>query len=77
MESYDGLLYTIRGSTDARERYRLMHEAETLLMSTWAVCPVYVYTDVYLATGELAGMYAGPTGAKYLTNVATHDENGN
>lgn len=77
MESYDGLLYSIQRSTDTRDRYRLMHEAETLLMSTWAVCPLYLYTDVYLATGELAGMYTGPLGAKYLMNVRTHDENGN
>ena len=77
MEAYDGLLYTIQSSTDTRERYRLMHEAETLLMSTWAVCPLYTYTDVYLATAELDGMYISPTGAKYLMNVQTHNENGN
>ena len=77
MESYDGLLYSIMSSTDPIERYRLMHEAETLLMSTWAVCPLYLYTDVYLATEELDGMYISPTGAKYLVNVETHDERGN
>ncbi len=77
MESYDGLLYSIMSSADPIERYRLMHEAETLLMSTWAVCPLYLYTDVYLATGELDGMYTSPMGAKYLVNVETHDEMGN
>ncbi len=77
MESYDGLLYSIMSSNDPIERYRLMHEAETLLMSTWAVCPLYLYTDVYLATGELDGMYVSPMGAKYLINVTTHDEMGN
>ena len=77
MEAYDGLLYSIQGTTDLRERYRLMHEAETLLMSTWAVCPLYLYTDVYLATDDLAGMYTSPTGARYLLNVTTHDGDGN
>ena len=77
MESYDGLLYSIAGSTDQRERYRMMHSAETLLMSTWAVCPLYQYTDVYLATPALHGMYVGPTGAKYLLNVTTYDDAGN
>ena len=77
MESYDGLLYSIMSSTDTIERYRLMHEAETLLMSTWAVCPLYLYTDVYLATSELDGMFTSPMGAKYLVNVETHDELGN
>lgn len=77
MESYDGLLYSIMSSTDTIERYRLMHEAETLLMSTWAVCPLYLYTDVYLATSELDGMFTSPMGAKYLVNVETHDEMGN
>ena len=77
MESYDGLLYSIMSSTETIERYRLMHEAENLLMSTWAVCPLYLYTDVYLATSELDGMYTSPMGAKYLVNVVTHDEMGN
>ena len=77
MESYDGLLYSIMSSTAPIERYRMMHEAETLLMSTWAVCPLYLYTDVYLTTGELDGMYTSPMGAKYLINVVTHEEMGN
>ena len=35
------LLYRIASSSDTAERYALMHQAETLLMQTGAVCPHY------------------------------------
>ncbi len=75
MESYDGLLYSIQGAADPRERSRMTHALETLLMSTGAVCPLYFYTDVYLCSSELDGMYLGPNGAKYFRGVTTHEGN--
>lgn len=65
-ESYDALLYTIGSTEDRAERYDLMHQAETLLMSTGAVCPLYEYTSVYLLNANLQGVFTGPTGAKYF-----------
>ena len=65
-ESYDALLYTIGSTDDRAERYDLMHQAETLLMSTGAVCPLYEYTSVYLLNANLQGVFTGPTGAKYF-----------
>lgn len=75
MESYDGLLYSIQTTADPRERSRMIHELETLLMSTGAVCPLYFYTDVFLCSDELDGMYLGPDGAKYFRGVTTHEGN--
>ena len=75
MESYDGLLYSIQSAADPRERSRMTHELENLLMSTGAVCPLYFYTDVYLCTAELSGMYLGPDGAKYFRGVTTQEGN--
>ena len=65
-ESYDALLYTIRSTNDIAQRYDLMHQAETLLMETGAICPLYEYTSVYLLNANLHGVFTGPTGAKYF-----------
>lgn len=65
-ESYDALLYRIQSSGDTAERYSLMHQAETLLMQTGAVCPLYWYTDTYLCNTHVQGLLAGPLGAQYL-----------
>lgn len=65
-ESYDALLYRIQSSGDTAERYALMHQAETLLMQTGAVCPLYWYTDTYLCNTHVQGLLSGPLGAQYL-----------
>lgn len=65
-ESYDALLYRIGSSSDTAERYALMHQAETLLMQTGAVCPLYWYTDTYLCNTHVQGLLSGPLGAQYL-----------
>ena len=43
-----------------------MHQAETLLMQTGAVCPLYWYTDTYLCNTHVQGLLSGPLGAQYL-----------
>ena len=65
-ESYDALLYTVQSAADESVRSRSMHEAETLLMHTGALCPIYEYTDVYLCRDSFKGLYAGPTAALYF-----------
>ena len=65
-EAYDALLYTAESTSDTGERYRRMHEAETLLMRTGAICPLYSYTTVYLCSSDFQGVFTGPTAAKYL-----------
>lgn len=68
-ESYDALLYTIQSTDDIAQRYDLMHQAETLLMETGAICPLYAYTSVYLLNANLHGIFTGPTGAKYFMHA--------
>ena len=68
-ESYDALLYRIQSSGDTAERYSLMHQAETLLMQTGAVCPLYWYTDTYLCNTHVQGLLSGPLGAQYRMGV--------
>lgn len=70
-ESYDALLYRIESSSDTAERYALMHQAETLLMQTGAVCPLYWYTDTYLCNTHVQGLLSGPLGAQYLMAART------
>jgi oligopeptide transport system substrate-binding protein len=41
-------------------------QAETLLMQTGAVCPLYWYTDTYLCNTHVQGLLSGPLGAQYL-----------
>ena len=65
-ETYDALIYTVQGSTDETLRSRCMHEAETLLMQTGAICPIYEYTGVYLCRGSFQGLFTGPAGALYF-----------
>ena len=43
-----------------------MHQAETLLMQTGAVCPLYRYTDQYLCNAHVQELLSGPLGAQYL-----------
>ena len=65
-ESYDALMYTVQGSVDESLRSRSMHAAETLLMQTGAICPVYEYTGVYLCRDSFRGLYSDPGGALYF-----------
>lgn len=69
-QAYDALLYTIQSSEDAAQRSRCMHEAESLLMSTGAICPIYEYTCVYLCRPSFTGLYTGPSGAMYFMRAS-------
>ena len=66
MESYDGLLYSIQTTADPRERSRMIHELETLLMSTGAVWPIYNYTDLFMIDDSVEGFFSIPLGYKYF-----------
>ncbi|MFA6755688.1 MAG: peptide ABC transporter substrate-binding protein [Bacilli bacterium] len=68
-ESYDVLIGKIKASTVPTERFKMMHNAETLLMSTWTVCPIYNYTDVYMKSSKVKGFYSTPTGFKYFMHT--------
>lgn len=72
-ESYDKIITEVKTSKDAVKRFELMHEAEDILMSTGAICPIYYYTDIYMVSQKIKGFFVSPLGYKYFM-YATVDE---
>lgn len=65
-ESYDKLIADIKASSDPEERFELMHQAEDMIMSTGAICPIFYYTDQYMCSDSIEGFFASPLGYKYF-----------
>jgi len=65
-QSYDVMIANVKKSSDSTTRFKLMHKAEDLLMSTGAICPLYNYTDVYMKSTKMTGYYGSPLGYKYF-----------
>lgn len=63
---YDELISEIRTTTDFAGRVDLMHQAEDMLMDTWAVVPIYYYNDIYMQKSNVTGTYATVFGMKYF-----------
>lgn len=64
--AYNNLISQIRTTTDFAARVDLMHQAEDMLMNTWAVIPIYYYNDVYMQKSNVTGIYATVYGMKYF-----------
>lgn len=64
--AYDELISQIRTTTDFAARVDLMHQAEDMLMDTWAVVPIYYYNDTYMQKSNVTGIYATIFGMKYF-----------
>ena len=43
-----------------------MHEAEDILAKDMPIIPLYYYTDLYIISDKLEGMYTSPLGYKYF-----------
>ena len=65
-KSYDVLNASAAKETDAKKRFKILHNQETLLMETGAVAPVYFYTDIYMLKKKVKGFYSSPLGYKYF-----------
>ena len=65
-ETYDALIAKIKSETDNVKRYKMMHIAEDLLMSTGCVVPLYYYTDVFMIDDSVEGFFCNPLGYKYF-----------
>jgi len=65
-KEYDKIVSEIKSTTDAKERYTKMHEAEDILAKDMPIIPIYYYTDLYLISDKLEGMYTSPLGYKYF-----------
>ncbi|NTW70911.1 MAG: peptide ABC transporter substrate-binding protein [Eubacteriaceae bacterium] len=64
--AYDKLIDKIKASSDKEERFKLMHEAEDILMAEAPVAPIYFYVDIFLKSPKLEGFYSSPLGYKYF-----------
>jgi oligopeptide transport system substrate-binding protein len=65
-ETYDVLISSIKSCTDNDNRYKMMHEAEDMIMSTGCICPLYFYTDLYMIDDSINGFFSNPLGYKYF-----------
>ena len=65
-ETYDKLITEIKACTDNDKRYKMMHKAEDLLMSTGCITPIYYYTDQYMLSKSVKGFFSNPLGYKYF-----------
>lgn len=63
---YDELIAEIKAETDLTKRVALMHQAEDMLMETWAVVPLYYYNDPYMQKSNVEGVYTNSFGFKYF-----------
>lgn len=63
---YDELINQIRTTTDFEGRVTMMHEAEDMLMDTWAVVPLYYYNDLFMCKTSVSGVYSNVYGTKYF-----------
>ncbi|MGM9600038.1 MAG: hypothetical protein ACI3W5_00455, partial [Faecousia sp.] len=65
-ETYDVVIGLVKTCTDTATRYKLMHIAEDLLMSTGCIVPLYFYTDIYMIDDSVHGFFSNPLGYKYF-----------
>ncbi|PXV85146.1 oligopeptide transport system substrate-binding protein [Lachnotalea glycerini] len=70
-EEYDKLIQEVKTTTDNNERYTKMHEAEKILGEEMPIIPIYYYTDPYLQSDSLRGVYTAPLGYKFFMYCET------
>lgn len=65
-DEYNSLIASIKSETDLTKRVALMHQAEDMLMETWAVVPLHYYNDPYMQKSNVEGVYTNSFGYKYF-----------
>lgn len=65
-QTYDVAMARAAKETNANARFEILHAAETLLMSTGAICPIYYYTDIYMINSNISGFFSSPLGYKFF-----------
>ena len=63
---YDQLIADVKSSNNQEERFKLMHEAEDIIMDEMPIAPLFYYEDLYLKSPKLEGFYDSPLGFKYF-----------
>ncbi len=67
---YDALIQQAKAATDPKERAQLMHQAEDVLMGQdWVLNPLYFYTQKYMLSDGIQGMYYCPLGYFFFDSV--------
>ena len=68
-DAYDAVIAKTKSTSgDVRNEY--LHQAEDILMSTGAICPIYYYTDVFMKSSKMDnGYYSSPLGYKFFKDV--------
>lgn len=60
---YDKLIMAAKASKDPAERMKLMHQAEDIIIGEdYALCPLYFYTQKYMISDRVGGMFYTPLG---------------
>ncbi len=68
-DAYESLITQIKASGDLEERANLMYQAEAVLRDTYAVCPIYHYTNPYLCKTNVKDYLYSPLGFIYFRNA--------
>ncbi len=60
---YDAMIKAAKAETDPAKRMEFMHQAENIIMGQdWALNPLYFYTQKYMISDRIDGMYYTPLG---------------
>ena len=65
-DQYNDLIAQIKAETDMAKRTEMMHQAEDILMSNYAVVPIYYYNDLYMQKDYVDGVYANAFATKFF-----------
>lgn len=63
---YDELVAAIKAETDYAKRTEMLHEAEDILMASYAVIPLYYYNDIYMQKDYVTGIYSNAFATKFF-----------
>lgn len=63
---YDALIAKARGTADKEEHFKLLHEAENLILKDSAMAPVAYENDFWLQSTKLKGTWHSPYGYWYF-----------
>lgn len=61
-DAYDTLVRLIKTESDTAKRAEYMYKAEELIRDTYAICPIYFYTQPYMASTSLKDYIYSPLG---------------
>jgi oligopeptide transport system substrate-binding protein len=65
-KEYDRLMAQAKVTQDETKRFELLHQAEDILMKDLPFIPVYYYTQNYLVSPKVKGLYFPTNGFPYV-----------